>query len=66
MKQASDWSFVDTGSLSEAALPVLLATAADGVVVAVEPGRTTIERFRSDVSALQRSGARVLGVALVT
>lgn len=66
MKETSDWSFVDTGSLSEAALPVLLATAADGVVVAVEPGRTTIERFRSDVSALQRSGARVLGVALVT
>lgn len=64
-RQRFDWAFVDAGSPADSAYPILVAAVADGVVMTVEAGRTTVPDFHSGLTRLQRSGARILGVVTI-
>jgi succinoglycan biosynthesis transport protein ExoP len=66
LRKKFDFAIVDTGALPKNNIALLLAAAADGVLVSVRTGRAATKEDLVLVRTLQQTNRRILGVVLTS
>ncbi|MGP6156075.1 MAG: hypothetical protein ACLPYS_00825 [Vulcanimicrobiaceae bacterium] len=66
LRKRFDFAIVDTGALPKNNIALLMAAAADGVLVAVRTGRPATKEDLTLVRMLQQTNRRILGVVLTS